>query len=112
MAAPRRTREHFLHLERVAAGMTLSTPASVAERGVLTMELPAGHILTEENLDQLRAHHAEYVFVHLPDPRGDEQVAVDAAQAARRVLDIFQGADLTNPHMAAFFDQVLRYRSL
>jgi hypothetical protein len=38
-------------------------------------------------------------------------VAVDVAQAVGRVLSIFEGVDLTDPAMAAFFDQVLAYRS-
>ena len=35
----------------------------------------------------------------------------DAARAAHRVMDIFAAADLSDPVMAALFDQVLGYRS-
>ena len=55
-------------------------------------------------LDELR--HAIF-----PARRLDEEVAVDAAQAAHRVMDIFAAADLSDPVMAALFDQVLGYRS-
>jgi hypothetical protein len=38
-------------------------------------------------------------------------VAADADHAARRVAEIFKGADLSQPTMAALYEQVLRYRS-
>ena len=106
-----RTRHHYIPIVEARPGMVLSAAARVVERGMLSLELRAGHALTEENLHQLNAHHAEFIFVDLPDPRCDEQVAVDAALAARRVLQIFEGADLTDPNMVALFDQVLGYRS-
>lgn len=106
-----RTRQHFIPIESVQVGMVLSESCNIIERGYLSMTLPAGHALTQENLDQLNTHHAEFVYVDQSDTRSDEQVAVDAALAARRVMYIFEGADLSQPHMAAFFDQVLSYRS-
>ncbi len=106
-----RTRHHYIPIIEAQPGMVLSAPARVVERGMLSLELPAGHALTEENLQQLNAHHAEFMFVDLPDSRSDEQVAVDAALAAHRVMQIFEGADLTDPNMATLFDQVLGYRS-
>jgi hypothetical protein len=106
-----KTRHHFLPIEAAQVGMVLCEPVQIAERGFLSMTLPAGHTLTQENLNQLNAHHAEFINVDLPDERSDEQVAVDVALSARRVMEIFGGADLTEPHMAAFFDQVLTYRS-
>jgi len=106
-----RTRHHFLPIEDAQVGMVLCESAQIVERGFLSMTLPAGHALTEENLRQLIAHHAEFIDVDLPDERSDEQVAVDTALAARRAMEIFSGADLTEPHMASFFDQVLAYRS-
>ncbi len=106
-----RTRQHYIPIVQARPGMVLSASARVVERGFLSLELPAGHTLTEDNLHQLNAHHAEFIFVEQPDARSDEQVAVDAALAARRVMQIFDGADLTDPNMAALFDQVLGYRS-
>lgn len=106
-----RTRHHFLPIEQAQVGMQLCEPLQIAEHGLLSMTLPAGHTLTQENLAQLTAHHAEFLDVLLPDMRSEEQVAVDAALAARRTMAIFEGTDLTEPTMAAFFDQVLAYRS-
>jgi hypothetical protein len=106
-----RTRPHYLPLIEAEEGMVLAAPATIKHNGVLRFSLPANHALTDDNLRQLRAHHAEYLFVALPDHRSDEQVAVDAAQSARRTMEIFSGADLTDPTMAALFDQVLGFRS-
>ncbi len=106
-----RTRPHYIPSVEVAAGMVLGTPMVVSQHGVVRFSLPEGHVLTEDNLHQLRAHQAEYLFIAEPDTRSDEQVAEDAALAARRTMEIFAGADLTDPNMAALFDQVLAYRS-
>lgn len=106
-----RTRRTFLPIEQAQVGMLLCEPVEIAECGFFSMKLPAGHALTDENLHQLMAHQAEFIDVLLPDVRTDEQVAVDAALSARRAMEIFTSADLTAPHMAAFFDQVLAYRS-
>jgi len=106
-----RTRTRYLPLEDTTPGMVLGAAVQVNEHGRLRYSLPAGHALTEDNLHQLAIHRAEYVFIAEPDLREDAQVAVDVALAARRVMDIFDGADLTDPTMAAFFDQVLAYRS-
>ncbi len=106
-----RTRPRYLPLIEAEAGMVLGTPVHMARQGQLRYSLPAGHRLTEDNLCQLAAHRAEFIYVAEPDTRSDEEVATDAAQAAHRVLDIFSGADLADPTMAALFDQVLAYRS-
>jgi hypothetical protein len=106
-----RTRPHYIPIIEAEAGMVLGEPVRVANRGQLRFCLPAGHTLTSDNLHQLAAHHAEFIFIAEPDPRSDEQVAVDAAQAAHRVMEIFAGAELDDPTMAALFDQILGYRS-
>lgn len=106
-----RTRQRFVPILEAQAGMLLSTPCNIVEHGYLSLSLPAGHTLTQENLSQLVAHHADYICITQDDTRSDEQVAVDAALSARRVMQIFDGADLTDPNMAALFDQVLGYRS-
>ena len=98
-------------MDQVQAGMVLGQPLEVVFRRMLGLTLPAGHILTEENLNQLSVNHAEFICIDQVDHRSDEQVAIDAAQAARRVMALFDGADLSPPHMAAFFDQILAYRS-
>lgn len=106
-----RTRTHYIPLSEAEAGMVLGATVNVVNRGVLRFSLPAGHLLTSDNLHQLVTHRAEYLFIAEPDTRSDEEVAVDAALAARRVMKIFAGADVTDPTMAALFDQVLGYRS-
>jgi hypothetical protein len=106
-----KTRRHYIPVADAQVGMTLAERTNIVERGFLNMTLPAGHALTQENLGQLLAHHAEFIYIEQMDPRSDEQVAIDAALAARRVMQIFEGVDLNEPHMATFFDQVLAYRS-
>lgn len=106
-----RRRTHYLPLAEVAAGMILATPVQAAVSGQLRFSLPASHTLTPDNLHQLAAYQVEFVFVDLPDDRSDQEVAVDAALAARRTMEIFSGADLSDPAMAALFDQILTYRS-
>jgi len=105
------TRLRGTPLSLARAGVVLGAPVRIENHGVLRFSLPAGHTLTEDNLHQLAAHRAEFIFVAEPDSRADEQVAVDVARVARRVLDIFAGADLGDPTMAALFDQVLVYKS-
>jgi hypothetical protein len=106
-----RTRTHYIPIIEAEEGMVLGAPVAVSQRGVLRFSLPSGHKLTRDNLHQLTAHQAEFIFVTTPDTRSDEQIAVDAALSARRTMDIFAGADLTDPNMAAFFDQILMFRS-
>lgn len=106
-----RTRPRYITLIEAEAGTVLGASVSVVNHGVLCYSLPAGHTLTSDNLRQLGVHRAEFVFVAEPDTRSDEQVAVDAAQAAQSVMNIFAGADLSDPTMSALFNQVLAYRS-
>lgn len=106
-----RVRHRYMPIGAADVGMVLGAPVSVVERGILSLTLPVGHALTEENLQQLNARHAEFIFVDEPDTRTDEQVGEDAASAAGRVMHLFEGVDLTDPNMAALFDQVLLYRS-
>lgn len=106
-----RFRTRYLPLAEATAGMILGTAVLNVGGGQRRFSLPAGHSLTTDNLHQLRAHRAEFIFIAEPDTRTDEEVAVDAAQAAGRTMQIFSGADLTDRTMAALFDQVLGYRS-
>lgn len=107
-----RVRYRYLPIDLAAVGMVLGAPVQVSgANGVVRFSLPAGHVLVEDSLRQLQAHRGEYVFIEEPDARTDETVSEDAAAAVRRTLEIFAGADLSDPLMAAFFDQVLAYRS-
>ena len=103
-----RLRTRYLTIEDAQVGMTLAE--AVRDR-YLRMLLPQGVTLTEENLQQLLAHHVEFICVSYSDARSPQEVAVDSAAMARRVLDIFEYADLSDPVMAALFNQVLTYRS-
>lgn len=106
-----RTRTRYLPCNEAEADMMLAAPVNVINHGRLRFSLPLGHVLTADNLNQLRAHRAEFIFIAEADDRPDEQVAIDSAEDARRVMEIFVGADLSDPNMAALFDQVLTYRS-
>lgn len=106
-----RTRNRYLPISAVEAGMVLAAQVCTVERGNLSVSLPPGHALTEENLHQLTTRHAEFILVAEADPRSDEQVAIDVAAAADRVRQIFDGVDLSDPCMATLFEQVLAYRS-
>lgn len=106
-----RTRHHYIPIVEAKEGMVLGAPANAVSGGSMSFSLPAGHALTDENLDQLLAHHMEFLFVLKPDTRSDEQVAIDAAMAARRIIRIFDGADFSDANTATLFDQVLTYRS-
>jgi len=107
----RKLRRHYLPFQDVQPGMVLGEAVTVAERQVVRFTLPAGHELTEANLHQLGAHHAEFVCVAVPDTRTDEQITADAAAAVASVKHIFHGADLSQPALARLFDRVLAYRS-
>ncbi len=91
--------------------MVLASPANAVRGGSHAFSLPAQHILTPDNLRQMRVHGVEYVVVIEPDTRSDEVVAQDVAQAARHLLQIFGGADLSDNCMARFFEQVWAYRT-
>jgi hypothetical protein len=106
-----RNRIRYVPLIEIKTGMVLGAPIRFAHKGNMAFSLPAAHTLTDDNLNQLVAHRVEFVSIAEPDTRTDDEVAVEAALAARRVMHIFSGADLTEPTMAAFFDQVLIYRS-
>lgn len=106
-----RTRTRYIPITDVQPGMLLAEPVRLVSGGYLRFSLPAGNPLTEDNIDQLLRLRAEFIAIAQADTRSDEEVAVDSAMAARRVMEIFTGADLADAHVAALFDQVLGYRS-
>jgi len=103
-----RTRTRYITITEAAEGMTLAE--DVVDHYRITT-LPAGVVLSQENLQQLQAHQIEFICVFVPDTRSEAEVADEAADAARQVLRIFDKADLSNPVMAALYNQVLLYRS-
>lgn len=107
-----RTRNRYLPISAVEVGMLLGAQVCTVERGNLSVSLPPGHALTEQNLHQLTTRHAEFILVAEADTRTDEEVAADTAAAAHRVRQIFEGLELSDPCMATLFEQVLAYRSV
>lgn len=105
-----KTRRHYIAITEIEPGMVLGETVLVVERGLLSMVLPPGHALTPDNLNQLHAHHAEFICIDRPDERSDEQIALDTEQAAQRVQEIFKDCDLNDPTLLALFDQVMAYR--
>ncbi|MEI7841777.1 MAG: hypothetical protein WCI39_01995 [Gallionellaceae bacterium] len=106
-----RTRPRYIMLIEAEPGMVLDAKAHVVDHGILRFSLPAGHTLTADNIRQLTSLRAEYIFIAEPDERTDEQVAIDAAHEAHRVMEIFSGADLSDLTMAKLFNQAILYRS-
>ena len=105
-------RRHHIALHEAKVGMVLCAPISVVTHGVLRCSLPAGLVLTEDNIHQLTVHHAEFLFILEADPRTEAEISDDSAQAMQRVTEIFSAADLTNPTIAALYEQVLAYRAM
>lgn len=106
-----RMRKQYIELADARPGQSLAEALTIVERNALRLRLPAGHTLTESNLRQLAALHAEYVAISVPDLRSDAEIADEVAAAAARVMTVFDGCDLSNPSLAALFDRVLDYRS-
>jgi hypothetical protein len=106
-----KTRPRYITLSEAEAGMELAAPLSTISHGILNLTLPAGHILTHNSLQQLHAHKAEFMFIVEPESRPSEQIAIEAAEAAHRVMEIFAGADLSDPAMATLFNQILIFHS-
>jgi hypothetical protein len=103
-------RQVYLPLFSVRAGMTLARPAVVTERQVTVLRLPAGHELTENNLAQLRAHHAHYLCIAEEDTRGEVLRAQNIAAQSARLERIFRNADPEHPETRAFQAAVRAYR--
>lgn len=106
------TRIRYLPIEDVTSGMVLGAPLAIAELGVTTFTLPAGHQLTDSNMAQIAQRNAEWACIEEEDPRSDEQRAVEL-QATRAYLDsTFGQIDGDQSAMAALCDAILRYRGL
>lgn len=102
----------YLPFRQAKAGMLLAAPLVVTEHGVMRINLPQGHVLTEINLEQLRVHHAELVCVLLPDTRSDAQKAVERAREESYLNKVFQLADRQQPLIKNLYQAVLNYRGL
>ena len=103
-----RMRARYLPIESVTRGMVLTE--AVIDR-FNRVVLPAGTELNRDTMAQLDIHLVRLVRVTSPDMRSAQDIAVDVAVACRRVLEIFEYADLTDAGVADLFNQVLTYRS-
>lgn len=103
-------RRRYLPLPEVTAGMVLGAALILTEKGVISFNLPAGHELTESNLQQMRVRHAEFVCVQEVDQRSDAERAEAWAQAEARLQRIFRAADLRQPTMAGLYEAVRAFR--
>lgn len=106
-----KTRLRYLPVALAEPGMVLGAQADAVQGGSTSFNLPTGHRLTAENLQQMRAHKVEFVVISEADDRSDQEIANDVAQAARQALLVFKGADLGEPTMACFFEQVWAFRN-
>ena len=106
-----KTRRQYIPVTEIEPGMVLGETVQVVERGLLSMALQPGHLLTPDNVSQLNAHHAEFICIDQPDDRSDEQIALDTEQAAHRVQEIFKDCNMDDPTLLALFDQVMAYRN-
>ncbi len=105
----KRTRHLATHALR--PGMVLAQPLTLVEHGFVTYDLPAAHVLTQENLHQLASHHALCVQIEQDDPRTDAQREADTQRQAGRLQMIFRHADLAAPESQALFQALLAHRS-
>lgn len=102
----------YLPLTKVSVGMVLAAPLAVTEHGVLRMNLPLGHALTEINLAQLRAHRAEVVCVQTADERTPAQCEIERTRELAYLNKVFQLADREQPLIKNLMQAVLNYRGL
>lgn len=100
----------YLPLPDVSEGMVLGAPLILTENGVISFSLPAGHVLTESNLQQMKVRHAEFVCVQEVDRRSDAERADAWAQAEARLQRIFRAADLRQSAMAGLYEAVRAFR--
>jgi hypothetical protein len=103
-----RSRTYYLPIEDTTEGMLLAE--AVRDR-YLTPLLPSGTTLSAENIQQLRAHRVDFICVSCVDARSAEEIAEEAAASAHRALEIFGTADMSDPVIAALFNQIFIYRS-
>lgn len=104
-------RLRYLPMQEIEAGMVLGHQLVLSERGVAVLNLPEGHVLTEANLAQLRARHAEYACIAAADTRSEAERQQLRQEQEARLRSIFRNADLEQAATRGLFDAVLAYRS-
>jgi len=105
-------RLRYLPLNELLEGMVLGASLTIAEHGVTNFALPAGHVLTEDNLCQIARRGGEFACIAEEDPRSDEDRAAEQAANAAQLQRIFANADMERPAVAGLYAAVLAYRSL
>lgn len=106
-----RYRQEYVAIQAATTGMALAAPANAVQGGSSAFSLPAGHVLTEENIHQLLRHKVEFIVVTAPDMRTDDQIAEERARTTERIQTIFSGANLSDPCTASLYEQVMAFRS-
>jgi hypothetical protein len=107
-----KTRNRTINLTEAVIDMVLAESVDAVKYGIRSQLFPVGHRLTDDTLLQLVLSRVELISIREPDYRSSGQVAIETAEAAHRVMEIFADADLSRPIMASLFDQVLTYRSM
>lgn len=105
-----RRRDRYLPAFALTPGMVLAKPLVITERGIVVFSLPAGKMLTEALLRQLRAHHGEFACIETWDERPENQRQLEFDQAQGRLAEIFRHADRDSPAAGALHDLILAYR--
>ena len=107
-----KTRLRYIALSEAEEEMVLGAPLTIAEHGVTNFSLPAGHVLTEQNIRQIALRHGEFVCIAVPETRSDAECAEALAQAQARLDVIFSLVDRHRPAIAGLYKAVLAYRSI
>lgn len=103
-------RYRYLPPSALTPGMTLGKPLQVVEHGRVRLRMQDGHEITENCIEQLVAHHAEYACIAEKDTRSEAEKHAEWQQHEARMAHIFRFADLDNPPVRAFYDALLNHR--
>jgi len=105
------TRSRYLPLFELQAGMVIGKPLDIVEQGIVTFSLPQGHVLTQQNLEQLAVHNAAYACIEQEDERTEEEKRLLVEQQSARLEKIFSSADLGQSATRTLYLALLAYRS-
>lgn len=104
-------RSRYLPLFELEVGMVIGKPLDIVEQGIVTFSLPHGHVLTQQNLEQLAVHNAAYACIEQEDERTDEEMRLLVEQQSSRLETIFSSADLGQSATRTLYLALLAYRS-
>jgi hypothetical protein len=103
-------RSRYLPLFELEEGMVIGKPLDIVEQEIVTFSLPQGHVLTQQNLEQLAAHNAAYACIEQEDERTEEEKRLLVQQQSARLAAIFKTADFDQPATRAFHEALQVYR--